>query len=458
MEDIKVSVIIPVYNAEAYLKECLDSILAQTLQEIEIICIDDGSTDCSSGILYDYKLKDKRIILLSQDNRYAGVARNLGMQHARGKYFSFLDADDFFSPFLLEKMYTAAEEHGSDVVVCNSYHLDADTGLKCKGNGQREDDFLPQNRYSFCRNDIPDKLFQITNGWAWDKLFSAQFIRRSGLLFSDTRTANDGYFVYMALARANCITKVDDCLVTQRINNKHSLSNTREVSWHCGFQMLYDIQQGMKEVGLYEMMEKTYLNFVLEYLIWSLENIKVWVVKGKIYQYIKEEFRKKIRIRDFPMEYYYAVEQYEKYVYIETHSFSEYMEGMLDKLDIELEAYREKCRDFYMQLQKKVWPFPYEEVERGSAIVLYGAGKMGQDFYWQISRTGYCEIVCWLDRKFELQKRESKLQGWREDINHLDFDKVVIALLSKEQAYEAMEMLKEWGIPEEELIWKAGIL
>lgn len=94
---IKVSVIIPVYNVEKYLEECLDSIINQTLKEIEIICIDDGSTDSSLNVLENYKKKDKRIIVLQQQNLGAGAARNKGLDLARGKYLSFLDADDFLN-------------------------------------------------------------------------------------------------------------------------------------------------------------------------------------------------------------------------------------------------------------------------------------------------------------------------------------------------------------------------
>ena len=94
----KVSVIIPVYNVEDYLRQCLDSVINQTLKDIEIICVDDGSTDKSLEILHEYEKKDSRITVLTQKNQYAGVARNVGMSVATGKYFVFLDSDDFFEP------------------------------------------------------------------------------------------------------------------------------------------------------------------------------------------------------------------------------------------------------------------------------------------------------------------------------------------------------------------------
>ena len=114
----KVSVIIPVYNVELYLRICLESVLKQNLKEIEIICVDDGSTDKSLDILLEYAAKDNRITVLKQENLYAGVARNAGLAVARGEYLSFLDSDDFFEPDMHEEMYKKAKEDGSDVVVC----------------------------------------------------------------------------------------------------------------------------------------------------------------------------------------------------------------------------------------------------------------------------------------------------------------------------------------------------
>ena len=90
MQNPKVSVIIPVYNSSEYIRHCLDSLLSQTLQDIEILCVDDGSTDDSLSILEEYSRKDQRVRVLTQENAGAGAARNHGLREARGKYLSFL--------------------------------------------------------------------------------------------------------------------------------------------------------------------------------------------------------------------------------------------------------------------------------------------------------------------------------------------------------------------------------
>ena len=115
-----VSVIIPVYNAAEFLKDGLNSLLKQTLREIEIICVDDGSTDGSLVILKEFEKADARIRVIHQENQGAGAARNNGMDVARGKYLAFLDADDFFEKNMLKAAYDRAEETEAEVCVFNA--------------------------------------------------------------------------------------------------------------------------------------------------------------------------------------------------------------------------------------------------------------------------------------------------------------------------------------------------
>ena len=450
-QDIKVSVIIPVYNEEKYLEECLDSVLAQTLREIEIICVDDGSDDDSVKILEDYAGRDSRVSLLKQKNRYAGNARNLGMSKAVGRYLSFLDADDIFSPFLLEKMYDAAEKETADVIICNARYYDSETGEITR---REKWELMPEAGSCFCAGDIPGLLFQITNGWAWDKLFSADFIRQCGLYFSGTRTANDGYFVYMALAQAGRIVKIEDHLVCHRFNNAASLANTRNKSWHCGFEMLYDIKKGLEERNLYQQLEKTFLDCALYYLIWSVENMNAVEIKKKIYQCIQEECRQIIPISGLPEERYYHTNEYEQYRYIETHSFDEYLTLLLQRNERTIQSLSKECTRLRKHIQQKIWPFPYSSIEKNSQVVLYGAGRVGQDYYQQIVKSGYCRLVLWLDKRFETGGRELSIHGWREELSQISFHKIIIALLKKEEAESAMKMLNEWGIPEEKILWE----
>ena len=113
-ENIKVSVVMPIYNADDYLKPAIDGVLGQTLTDIELICVDDGSTDKSLSIIKEYQQTDERVRILTENNAGPSTARNKGLVRARGKYVIFLDADDFYDYTLLEKMYNQAEEQKLD--------------------------------------------------------------------------------------------------------------------------------------------------------------------------------------------------------------------------------------------------------------------------------------------------------------------------------------------------------
>ena len=129
-----ISIIIPVYNTKIYLKKCLDSVINQTFKDIEIICIDDGSTDGSLDILQSYAKQDKRFVILKQEHKGAGEARNNGMNIAKGKYIQFLDSDDWFELNMLENMYNNAEKYSTDILVCSSRKVDDSGNIIEKDN------------------------------------------------------------------------------------------------------------------------------------------------------------------------------------------------------------------------------------------------------------------------------------------------------------------------------------
>ena len=187
---IKVSVIVPVYNAQDYLEQCIVSILEQTLQEIEVICVDDSSTDRSLEILKKYEKEDSRMRVLTQPNSGAGAARNRGLSQASGEYLSFLDADDFFEPDMLELAYAKAKEDRADMVVFKSdqYHTDSDQFVQVAWT-LREKEIPPYTPFN--HRQMTDNIFKVFVGWAWDKLFSREFVEKHHLTFQEQRTSND---------------------------------------------------------------------------------------------------------------------------------------------------------------------------------------------------------------------------------------------------------------------------
>ena len=256
MSAIKVSVVVPCYNSERFISECLDSILDQTLKEIEIICVDDGSTDDTLVILNDYNKKDPRIKVLTQKNQYAGVARNKGMDAASGKYLSFLDSDDFFDSFMLEKMYKLCEQ--DDAEICITGALDYNIAFrKVNIHARPNHSFLPKT-IPFSPFDLPDRIFHIINPAPWTKLFRSDFIRTHKLRFQAIQYTNDIYFGFMAIALAARITVLDRLCVYYRRGTSTSLQETRDSAPLCFYDAIKALKEGLMKYGLFEMFEKSF--------------------------------------------------------------------------------------------------------------------------------------------------------------------------------------------------------
>ena len=269
----KVSVIIPVYNLEKYLPKCLDSLLNQTLKDIEIICVDDGSSDNSYNILSEYKRKDYRVSVISQKNAGAGAARNVGAKLATGKYISFLDGDDFFELDKLESEYRKAEETKSEIVVslANKYYEDKKEYIKADWITKRK--FIPPYE-PFNYRQLTHSVFYTFTGWAWDKLFLRSFILENNLQFQEQRTSNDLFFTYSALIIAKRISLAPVILSHQRENIKSSLSKTREKSWYCFYDALIALKDKIVQLGLFEELERDFVNYALNFTKWNVCTLK----------------------------------------------------------------------------------------------------------------------------------------------------------------------------------------
>ena len=224
----KVSVIIPVYNASAFLRQCMDSVVNQTLQDIEIICVDDGSTDASLDILHEYASNDSRITILIQQNKGAGAARNTGMQIAHGKYLAFFDSDDFFDLTLLEKASSRADATNADIVLYGARAYNNETHEYSSMNWVLNKTVIPDID-SFSPFDICDSVFQITSGAPWSKLFNRDFSERNGLKFQDLRNSEDVFYVLSAISIAKSISWIDEELVSYRVGLKTSLESTKDL-------------------------------------------------------------------------------------------------------------------------------------------------------------------------------------------------------------------------------------
>ena len=187
----KISIIVPVYNVEKYLASCLDSLLTQTMKEIEIICVDDGSKDGSLSILQDYAKKDKRIIVVKQENSGRSIARNVGLAKASGKYVMFCDSDDMYDPSMCKKMMDKMDQFETDLAVCGiSIEYEAHTEIK-----DSDDNYYRLN-YSG-KIFIDDDVIRKTDASVCNKIFRNDLIKKYEVKFPE-KLNNEDYFFYNA--------------------------------------------------------------------------------------------------------------------------------------------------------------------------------------------------------------------------------------------------------------------
>lgn len=222
---VKVSIIIPVYNTSRYLQECLDSVCNQTLKEIEIICINDGSTDCSIDIINKSAANDSRIIVLDRPNRGAGISRNEAISYADGEYVGFVDSDDWVELNMFEELYNHSKYLDSDLTICEFKIVDSDKGNPIKPDWailHIDDSF--QNR-CFTWKDIKDEFINIHVG-PYNKLYRKEFIKSINAQFGSYRAHEDHQFTLTCILNASKITILKKDLYYYRIGIAHSLTSS----------------------------------------------------------------------------------------------------------------------------------------------------------------------------------------------------------------------------------------
>lgn len=307
----KVSVIIPVYNADKYLTECMDSVISQTLKDIEIICIDDGSSDESMKILRNYEKSDSRIRVFAQKHSNAGTARNKGLSYATGEYLSFLDADDFFESNMLQKAYEVAVKCKAEIVVFGSDAVNNNTDSHRKLRFTIRENNIP-TKIPFEATDINRDFFATFAGWAWDKLFCREYIHTNRFFFQEQRTTNDLKFTYMSLASAKRIAIVQDILVHHRTHIKTSLEATRSESYKCFYEALVMLREELVTAGLFKRFEQDYINYSLSFCLENL-NAMSGRTRRAIYDSLRKSWLKELGITAHSREYYYHWDAYLNY-------------------------------------------------------------------------------------------------------------------------------------------------
>lgn len=235
--DIDLSVIIPVFNSESFLRQCLNSILAQEYCSIEVICVDDHSNDRSVDILSEYQMRDRRVIVIhSSENLGAGRCRNLGLERARGEYLLFMDSDDWLFPDSLAKVLEKARRHCVDVLRCRAADYDNQSGKNSLSshNSLKKIPFFLFDRVTDCRSSCA-ALAKICVA-PWGGLVRRGFLFENKIRFNNLVCVNDRSFFWETVLKAKRIVLIRDFLVHYRTNLDTSLVGGRIRNFACHFE------------------------------------------------------------------------------------------------------------------------------------------------------------------------------------------------------------------------------
>ncbi|MBE6485720.1 MAG: glycosyltransferase family 2 protein [Methanosphaera stadtmanae] len=222
---VKVSVVIPIYNVEAYLEDCLKSVLNQTLTDIEVICVNDGSTDKSLSILEKYAKEDKRMIVINQENAGHAVATNIGMTYATGEYLFLMDSDDIIEFNALELTYNKARENDVDFVIFKAinYNNAEEKYYETKSYTMKEVyNQVHDNVFSY--EEVKDLIFMMSVT-PWSKLYNRRFISENNIIFPEGLIFDDNIFFWEVLFNAKRIVFLNEFLFIRRFYSTSSTNN-----------------------------------------------------------------------------------------------------------------------------------------------------------------------------------------------------------------------------------------
>ena len=257
---IAVSVVLPFYNAHAFLTEAIESILSQDMESFELILVDDGSTDRSLDIAKKYKDADARVRIITENNAGPATARNKGLTRARGKYVIFLDADDFYEPTLLSSLYQMAENDSLDIAICEFDVFNAKKNCFEENVKSDHHDLLEGGKV-ISKSEYPDHILQCTTAFVCNKLFRRDFLFENKISFNtELKIFEDVYFVSAALATAVRISKISTVLVHHRRYSEQARPKLFKKHYASVPDVYLEVKKYLMQHGIYAPISASFIN------------------------------------------------------------------------------------------------------------------------------------------------------------------------------------------------------
>ena len=401
--DCLVSIVIPVYNAEPYLRQCLDSVLGQTWNDLDIVCVNDGSTDESLSILKKYAAKDSRIRIFTKKNEGGGAAsaRNMGLKNAKGEYIQFLDSDDFFEPDMIEVLVTKAHTTGAEVVICRGQSFD-DELRRVTGNMPHPDLQYAPDKEWFNWRDCPEYICEIADNYAWNKLFKRQLLIDNDLSFTPIPISDDQDISMIAPVVADRVAVVDRAFIYYRVGTGTSQCDSQTKHPEAAYEGTYSVIRRFNELGVWNEVKQSYLNVSIRLMREYFDRMTELDKLSFLYEKYRVEIFSMLEATDLPKGYFHDPRVEDWYRLITTNSLEEILFASA------------RAGGGTMTTAPLRFQVPYMDIRKNSRIVIVGKGLTGRYWYSQLLLSGYCEVVCWVDSEDEIP-------------SGLDYDSVLFA-------------------------------
>ena len=318
---VKISVIIPVYNVEKYLPACLDSIVSQTLGDIEILCVNDGSTDSSRQILEEYQKNDKRICIFDKENGGQGSARNYGLKSAGGEYVIFVDSDDWLEKDALEKIYRKIKNDDSDILLFNANIHHQKNNILTKYNYVKPYYNLFKNT-PFCPEEAKDVLF-LPAAYLF-KAYKTEFLKKCNYHYSENKFWEDHLPHITALSSANKISVLNEYIYNYRKNALSSTANAYKYS-DTVFSIFRECEQEIiknkRQNCIKSFLAREIINYQTYIMSIPFKHKKKWYKEQrKVFKYIESKYSAEIQCLDINKTLYSCVcnHKYETFILVYT--------------------------------------------------------------------------------------------------------------------------------------------
>lgn len=282
----KVSIILPIYNVSQYLRECLDSVVGQTLKDIEIICVNDGSTDDSLDIIREYAAGDERIVVITGPNGGYGKAMNKGLDRATGEYVGIVEPDDYVVPEMFEELYQAAKEHDLDFVKADFYRFTRNEA----GEESLQYELLDKTKTRYgqllCPAEDPSCIRFTLN--TWTGIYRREFLEEHGIRHNETPGASfqDNGFYFQTFAYARRAMIVNKPYYRNRRDNPNSSVKSKEKVYCMNVEYDHIRDLLMRDREVWER---------FQYMYWWKKYHNYWFTYNRIDDSYKAEYMDRMR-------------------------------------------------------------------------------------------------------------------------------------------------------------------